>query len=59
MTRLSIMLTRPESLELEGSGDGKRWTTIEDKTSGQNDSKEDTVENKTGKPRYFLSLIHI
>ena len=39
--------------KLEGSGDGKRWTTIEDKTSGQNDSKEDTVENKTGKPRYF------
>ena len=35
--------------KLEGSGDGKRWTTIEDKTSGQNDSKEDTVENKTGK----------
>ena len=39
--------------KLEGSGDGKRWTTIEDKTSGQNDSKEDTVENKTGKPRDF------
>ncbi len=39
--------------KLEGSGDGKRWTTIEDKTSGQNDSMEDTVENKTGKPRYF------
>ena len=39
--------------KLEGSGDGKRWATIEDKTSGQNDSKEDTVENKTGKPRYF------
>lgn len=35
--------------KLESSSDGKRWTTIEDKTSGQNNSKDDTVENKSGK----------
>ena len=34
--------------KLESSSDGKRWTTIEDKTSGQNNSKDDTVENKCG-----------
>lgn len=39
--------------KLESSSDGKRWTTIEDKTSGQNNSKDDTVENKSGKARYF------
>lgn len=39
--------------KLESSSDGKRWTTIEDKTSGQNNSKDDTVENKGGKARYF------
>lgn len=39
--------------KLESSPDGKTWTTVENKTSGDNTSQEDTVENKGKASRYF------
>ncbi len=39
--------------KVEGSADGKKWITIADKIAGKNNSAEDTVNNKAGKPRYF------
>lgn len=43
--------------KLEGSKDGKRWTAIADKTKDDNNTKDDTVENKGDTFRHFRVTI--